>query len=127
MHESHLTKEERKAIKKGYAYKRWKTKQRIVLMSFLVWAFGGMPLAHMDNGVKYIYTAGLVVIVVAQMWAFVATCWTCPKCKTKLPSKSVCGGTATVLEPVLVTTCPHCGLDLTKQKEEIKTKPVSFL
>lgn len=117
---SYLTKEEEKAIKKGYAYSSWRSRNLLVGILFMTWVFGGIALAHINDVTKVIYIIGLILVLIAEFWVFVLTCWKCPKCKTKLPARSVIGGPTSALLPMPVMCCPHCRFDLTKRKADIE-------
>ena len=106
-----MTKEERKLIKGGRAYRRWRKRVVIGIAGFILWAFLGMPLAHMNNITGSIYTIGLIVMVGVVFYFLILTCWKCPECHAKLPKKSMLNSG---FEPFLVKNCPHCGADLTK-------------
>ncbi|MBR4084459.1 MAG: hypothetical protein IKK33_09295 [Lachnospiraceae bacterium] len=110
-----LSKEEIKAIKQGFAYKSWNRKRGFVILASLIWCFGGIALIHINNVTSAIYSIGLVVCLIALFHSVIIVCWKCPACKEKLPSKDVCGGTATVCMPILVKNCPYCRADLTQQ------------
>ena len=114
MNDMNLTKEEMKAIKRGHAYRAWNRTRRWTIIAFFIWGIGGIALVHINNVTSAIYTIGLLIGLIAMFYQVVISCWKCPGCKKKLPSKDVCGGSATVSVPVLVKNCPHCGADLTK-------------
>lgn len=120
MYDNNLTKEERKAIKKGKAYKSWNKSRWMVILAFLIWAFGGMGLVHINDVTSAIYTIGLLGCLVALFYFLVFSCWKCPVCKEKLPARDLPASTASARVPVLVKTCPHCGADLTEQSEVAK-------
>lgn len=110
MNQDNLTKEEIKLIKMGRAYRTWRKRVVVSIMVVLLWAFLGMPFAHMNNITSVIYTIGLLVGVSIEYYVLVFTCWKCPECHKKLPAKSMLKG----FEPFLVKYCPKCGADLTK-------------
>ena len=111
MNQDNLTKEERKLIKGGCAYRSWRKRVVIGIAMFFLWAFCGMPLTHMNNITSVIYTIGLVIAVGVEFYVLILTCWKCPECQAKLPTKSMMNSG---YEPFLVKNCPHCGADLTK-------------
>lgn len=110
MNQDNLTKEEIKLIKMGRAYRTWRKRVVVTTVVVLLWAFFGMPLAHMNNITSAIYTIGLLVGVSIEYYVIVLTCWKCPKCHKKLPIKNRLKG----VEPFLVKYCSECGEDLTK-------------
>lgn len=112
MSEENLTKEERKAIKNGRAYKIWKIRILITIGVSLLWGFCGIPLVSINRVIETVYIIGLLLCVIAEFYTIILTSWKCSDCKGKLPSKSAIGGSATVLLPVLARKCPHCGADL---------------
>lgn len=85
-----------------------------MIVTFLVWAFGGIPLVHINRVTNAIYSIGLLLCLIVLFYSVVFTSWKCPLCKSKLPSRDVGGGTATVCMPIIVRNCPYCGLDLTQ-------------
>ena len=109
-----LTKEEIKAVKKGKAYKTWNRKRSIIIVIFLIWAFGGIALININSIMCAIYSVGLLISMIAMFCTVKFSCWKCTKCNNKLPSKTVSGGAATVNMPILVKKCPHCDADLTQ-------------
>ncbi len=114
MNETGLTKMEVKAVKRGRAYKKWIRCTWIITAATVIWAFVGIPLVHINSFTNAIYIIGLIILIVAEFYVLILSCWKCPACKEKLPSRSVTGGTAIILMPVLVKKCPHCGADLTQ-------------
>lgn len=110
MNTDNLTKEERKLIKGGRAYRRWRKRVVMGMVVFFLWTFLGVPLAHINNMTRAIYTIGLLVAVGVEYYVLVLTCWKCPKCHAKLPAKSMRKG----YEPFLVKNCLYCGAELTK-------------
>ena len=68
-----MTKEERKLIKGGRAYRRWRRRVVIGIAGFILWAFWGMPLAHMNNITRAIYTIGLIVMVGVVFYFLILT------------------------------------------------------
>ncbi len=113
MNDTNLTKEEIRAIKKGYAYKTWSRKRSLAIGGFLVWGFAGIGLTRINNVISAVYTIGLVICVMMLFYFIVITCWKCPNCKKQLPARDVISSTTT-RTPVLVKNCPCCGADLTK-------------
>lgn len=111
MNQNNLTKEERKLIKGGRAYRNWRKRVVFGNIVFFLWTFLGMPLAYMNNITGVIYTIGLIIVVGAEYYVLILTCWKCPECHAKLPKKSMLNSG---FEPFLVTHCPHCSADLTK-------------
>lgn len=109
MNADNLTKEERKAIKAGGAYRSWKKRMILVFTISWMWLILGISLAHMGGIFGAVYTVGGIIAVLSQLNVLVLGCWKCPKCKAKLPKKSVHSG----YEPLLVKTCPCCSFDLT--------------
>lgn len=89
MNQNNLTKEERKLIKGGRAYRNWRKRVVIGNAVFFLWAFLGMPLAHMNNITGAIYTIVLIVTVGVAYYVSILTCWKCSECHEKLPKKSV--------------------------------------
>lgn len=110
--EKNLTKEEIKAIKQGRAYKTWNRKRRVIIGISLIWTFSGIALININSVTSAIYSIGLMICVIVMFYFVKFSCWKCANCKGKLPSKTVCGGTATVSLPILVKKCPYCGEDL---------------
>lgn len=108
-----LTKEEIKAIKQGNAYKTWNRKRNIIIVISLVWALGGIALININSIMSAIYSIGLLISVIAIFYSVKFSGWKCTKCNNKLPTKTVCGGTA-VNMPILVKKCPYCDADLTQ-------------
>ena len=106
-----MTKEEKKLIKGGRAYRRWRKSVVVGIAVFILWAFLGMPLAHINNITGAIYTVGLITMVGVVFYFLFLTCWKCPECHAKLPKKSMLNSG---FEPFLVKNCPRCGADLTK-------------
>ncbi len=113
MNDTNLTKEEIKAIKKGYAYKTFSRKRSLVILGFGVWGIGGIGLTHINSVTSAIYTIGLVICLIMMFYFIVFACWKCPSCKNQLPARDVISSTTT-RTPVLVKNCPCCGEDLTK-------------
>ena len=111
MNQDNLTKEERKLIKGGQAYRSWKKRVVTGSVAFFLWAFCGIPLTRINDITGIIYTVGLLIIAGMVFYVFVLTCWKCPKCHGKLPKKSMINSG---YEPILVKNCPHCGADLTQ-------------
>ena len=111
MNLDNLTKEERKAIKTGRAYRSWKKRMVLVFTISWTWLILGISLAHMGGVWGIIYTIGGIIAVLSQLTVLVFGCWKCPKCKAKLPKRSIHSG----YEPLLVKTCPCCGFDLTEK------------
>lgn len=111
MNQDNLTKEERKLIKGGRAYRSWRKRVVIGIAAFFLWTFGGIPLAHMNNVTSVIYIIGLVIVLGIEFYVLILTCWKCPECHAKLPRKVMMNSG---YEPFLVKNCPHCGANLTK-------------
>lgn len=114
MKDKNLTKEEIKAIKQGSAYKTWNRKRRGIILISLIWIFGGIALININSITSAIYSIGLLICIIVMFYSVKLSCWKCTKCNGKLPTKTVCGGTATVNMPILVKKCPHCEADLTR-------------
>lgn len=116
MNDVKLSKEEQKAIKRGFAYKTWSRKRGLVILGFFAWGIGGIGLIHINSVTSAIYTIGLIIGLIMMFYSIVVACWKCPVCKNKLPAKDVLSSTASVRMPVLVKNCPCCGEDLTNTR-----------
>ncbi len=115
-----LTKEEKRAIKRGYAYRSWRRRNWLTGICGLLWIFGGMFLVKISALGDVIYFIGVALTIFAEFYNFKGRCWQCPRCQAKLPKIERMQG---YVYPFLEKNCYRCGLDLTIQrKEECKAR-----
>lgn len=94
-------------IKRGLAYKRYKRTVRVPFIVSLVC----IPLLIILSGWLQYLVLGVLIASLIVYLVLNAKAWKCPKCGALLPHQH--NGGPTIL---LVSNCPYCGEDLTKQE-----------
>lgn len=114
--EKKLTKEEKRAVRKGKAYKSWWLG---MLRAYTFGIVGMLMVIPVDAIVKSISNSEKVeIIIVLAYFVTIAffflkltdSGWHCPKCDFRLPR--IADGTRAQI-PKIVLRCPNCDYDLT--------------
>ena len=112
--EKKLTREEKRAVKKGKAYKSFWRFLFLGMVAFIAGCVLWLPLglgvvSNLPDAVSAILFILFMIVVLLSCTRIINRGWRCPQCSCQLPRVSYGRGWF----PKLVIRCPKCDYDLT--------------
>lgn len=111
-----LTKEEKRAVKKGKAWNTWRKKLLLAFLFYFIWSIVSIIIISITKSItdsEVVETVVGFVLLMLFVYVFIRltySAWRCPNCNIELPAIGV-GTRACIPKPVL--RCPCCDYDLT--------------